>query len=122
MRNYLPKYRYFTDVKKITAVVEQHLHEHHRLLTNTETAVLAVIYRYSIPDGAAHLRHATIEKEVGKSNTTVRRAIRKLEMLGIIERIHYVRPVMNGLGGNIYVIQPYQNEGILDEQLSLTLE
>ena len=50
---------------------------------------------------------------IGKSNVTVRRAIRKLEKLGIIERIHYIRPVMNGLGANIYTILPFIDQSTL---------
>ena len=55
---------------------------------------------------AAHLKHETIETKLGLSNSTVRRAIRKLIKLRIIERIHYIRSVMIGLGANIYVILP----------------
>ena len=56
------------------------------------------------------MKHETIEKAVKKSNATVRRAIRKLEKLDIIERIHYIRPVMSGLGANIYVIKPFNDQ------------
>lgn len=37
-------------------------------------------------------------------------AIRKLEKLGIIERIHFIRPFMSGLGTNIYVIKSYNDQ------------
>ena len=69
-----------------------------------------MIRRYSVKYGAAHLKHETIEKAIKKSNATVRRAIRKLEQLDIIERIHYIRPVMSGLGANIYVIKPFNDQ------------
>ena len=72
--------------------------------------MLDLIRRYSVKYGAAHLKHETIEKAVKKSNATVRRAIRKLEKLGIIERIHFIRPVMSGLGANIYVILPFHDQ------------
>jgi len=36
--------------------------------------------------------------------------IRKLEKFDIIERIHYILPVMSGLGANIYVIKPYNDQ------------
>ena len=69
-----------------------------------------MIRRYSVKYGAAHLKHETIEKAIKKSNATVRRAIRKLEKLDIIKRIHYIRPVMSGLGANIYVIKPFNDQ------------
>ncbi|WP_438296617.1 hypothetical protein [Sporosarcina sp. FA15] len=72
-------------------------------MNQTERDVLDTIRRYSVKYGAAHLKHETIEKTIKKYNAIVRRAIRKLEKLEIIERIHYIRPVMSGLGANIYV-------------------
>src|SRR5690606_16663877 len=51
---------------------------------------------------------------IKKSNATVRRAIRKLVKLEIIERIHYIRPVMSGLGANIYVIKPNNDQSKLN--------
>ena len=62
----------------------------HRELERDESndrAVLDMIRRYSVKYGAAHLKHDTMADKIGKSNVTVRRAIRKLEKLGIIERI-----------------------------------
>jgi len=79
-------------------------------MNQTERAVLDMIRRYSVKYGAAHLKHETIEKAIKKSNATVRRAIRKLEKLNIIERIHYIRPVMSGIGANIYVIKPFNDQ------------
>jgi len=79
-------------------------------MNQTDRAVLDMIRRYSVKYGAAHLKHETIEKAIKKSNATVRRAIRKLEKLDILERIHYIRPVMSGLGANIYVIKPYNDQ------------
>jgi DNA-binding Lrp family transcriptional regulator len=79
-------------------------------MNRTDRAVLDMIRRYSVKYGAAHLKHETIEKAIKKSNATVRRAIRKLDQLDIIERIHYIRPVMSGLGANIYVIKPYNDQ------------
>lgn len=79
-------------------------------MNHTDRDVLDVIRRYSVKFGAAHLKHDTVAKVIGKSNTTARRAIRKLVQLGIINRIHYVRPVMNGLGANIYAIRTYNKK------------
>jgi len=79
-------------------------------MNTTERAVLDMIRCYSVKYGAAHLKHERIEKAIKKSNATVWRAIRKLEKLEIIERIHYIRPVMSGLGANIYVIKPFNDQ------------
>lgn len=85
-----------------------HRAEHWQAMNQTDRAVLDVIRQYSVKFGAAHLKHDTIAGRIGKSNVTVRRAIRELAQLNIIEKIHYVRPVMNGLGANIYSIKPFE--------------
>ncbi|WP_342509140.1 helix-turn-helix domain-containing protein [Sporosarcina sp. FSL K6-2383] len=82
-------------------------------MNDTDRAVLYLIRRYSVKYGAAHLKHDTMAEAIGKSNVTIRRAIRKLESLRIIERIHYIRPVMNGLGANIYTILPFNDQSTL---------
>lgn len=107
MTNYLTDYAYFTNKHDMDEAAWQHKKENWNDMNNTDRDVLDVIRRYSVKFGAAHLKHDTIAKAIGKSNATVRRAIRKLHQLGIIDRIHYVRPVMNGLGANIYAIRPY---------------
>lgn len=84
------------------------MNEYMNILNCTDLKVLEVLNRYSEEYGAAHIKHATIEKEIGKSNATVRRSLRKLESLHMIERTHYVRPVMSRLGANIYAIKPFE--------------
>ena len=64
----------------------------------TDHDVLEMIWRYSIKFGATQLTHEAIALEVGKTNGTVRNSIRKLEKLDILDRHHYIRPGMNGLG------------------------
>lgn len=108
MTNYLADYAYFTNKFDLDEAASQHKHEHWQAMNQTDRDVLDVIRRYSVKFGAAHLKHDTIADAIKKSNPTVRRAIRKLVQLGIIDKIHYVRPVMNGLGANIYAIKPYK--------------
>lgn len=123
MTNYLTKHAYFTNKFDMDAAATQHRQEHWQAMNNTDRDVLDVIRRYSVKFGAAHLKYLTIEKAIGKSNATVRRSIRKLTALGIIDKIHYVRPVMNGLGANIYAIRPYQiAEKVEDKQVNTTPE
>lgn len=108
MINYLTKYAYFTNKFDLDQAASQHRAEHWQAMNKTDRAVLDVIRQYSVKFGAAHLKHDTIAERIGKSNVTVRRAIRKLVQLNIIKKTHYVRPVMNGLGANIYAIKPYE--------------
>ena len=110
MTTYLSEYAYFTNKHDMDEAAKQHVAANWNDLNTTERTVLDLIRRYSVKYGAAHLKHETIEKAVKKSNATVRRAIRKLEKLGIIERIHFIRPVMSGLGANIYVILPFHDQ------------
>lgn len=110
MTNYLADHAYFTNKFELDKAATKHRHEHWQAMNNTDRDVLDVIRRYSVKFGAAHLKHDTIAEAIGKSNATARRAIRKLVQLGIIDKVHYVRPVMNGLGANIYAIRPYYAE------------
>lgn len=110
MTTYLSTYAYFTNKHDMDEAAKRHVTTNWNDMNNTDRAVLDVIRRYSVKYGAAHLKHDTIAKAVDKSNVTVRRAIRKLEKLGIIERIHYIRPVMSGLGANIYAILPFHDQ------------
>lgn len=109
MTNYLADYAHFTNKYDLDRAASQHKRANWNDMNHTDRDVLDVIRRYSVKFGAAHLKHDTIAKVIGKSNATVRRAIRKLIQLGIIDRIHYVRPVMNGLGANIYAIRSYSD-------------
>ncbi len=107
MITYLANYAHFKNKDDMDEAVKLHLSANWNTLNNTDRAVLGMIRRYSVKYGAAHLKHETMEKALDKSNATIRRTIRKLEDKDIIERIHYIRPVMSGLGANIYVIKPY---------------
>lgn len=106
MTAYLKDYAQFPNTKEMDIAARQHVLTHWNDMNKTERAVLEMIRRYSVKYGAAHLKHETFEKAIGKSNATVRRTLRKLDKLGIINRIAYVRPVMSGLGANIYIIIP----------------
>ncbi|MFS0576430.1 hypothetical protein AB1K83_12395 [Sporosarcina sp. 179-K 3D1 HS] len=116
MKHYLKEYSKFTTIAEMDAAAEQHLSLHWDNLTKSDRQVLDVIRRYSVKYGAAHLKHGTIENATGKSNITVRRAIRKLVNLHIIEKVHYIRPVMSGLGANIYIILPFDDQGKMNDR------
>ncbi len=112
MTHYLKNYAYFTNKFDLDRAASEHRAEHFQAMNKTDRAVLDVIRQYSVKYGAAHLKHDTIASAIGKSNVTVRRAVRKLVSLGIIEKTHYVRPVMNGLGANIYAVLPFREPEI----------
>ena len=116
MTHYLKEYTRFNTIEEMDAAAEQHVITHWDELTKSDRQVLDVIRRYSVKYGAAHLKHGTIEETIGKSNVTVRRAIRKLVNLDIIEKIHYIRPVMSGLGANIYIILPFDDQGKMNDR------
>ncbi|MDW0118203.1 hypothetical protein QTL97_14820 [Sporosarcina thermotolerans] len=116
MTYYLKEYARFSTIEEMDAATEQHLMKHWDELTKSDRQVLEVIRRYSVKYGAAHLKHRTIEEIIGKANVTVRRAISKLVSLGIIDKIHFIRPVMSGLGANIYIILPFDEQGKMDDR------
>lgn len=116
MTHYLKEYARFQTIEEMDVATEQHVMIHYDEMTNSDRQVLDVIRRYSVKYGAAHLKHGTIEEAIGKSNVTVRRAIRKLVNLRIIEKIHYIRPVMSGLGANIYSILPFDDQGKMNDR------
>lgn len=112
MTHYLKQYAYFTNKFDLDHTVTLHKEANWEAMNNTDRAILDILRQYSVKYGAAHLKHSTIEQIVKKSNATVRRSLRKLCKLKIIDRIHYVRPVMNGLGANIYAVKPFYEKEV----------
>lgn len=110
MYTYLENYAHFSTKQELDEVANRHIAKNWNHLNSTDRAVLDMIRRYSVKYGAAHLKVETILKAINKSDSTVRRAIRKLEQLNIIERIAFIRPVLSGLGANIYSIKPIHEE------------
>ena len=116
MTHYLQDYAHFTNSAEMDKATEQHISLHWNSMTSSDRRALDVIRRYSVKYGAAHLKHTTIESIIGMSNATVRRAIRKLEKLGIIKKVHFIRPVMSGLGANIYIILPFDDQRQMNDR------
>jgi len=108
MNGYLGNYAHFTNKHDLDKAVKQHRDHNIHKLNDTNRDTLEIIRRHSVKSGTAHLKHDTIEKEIGKSNSTVRRSLRKLNQLGIIDRVHYIHPEIGGLGANIYAIKPFE--------------
>lgn len=110
MKHYLQDFAKCQTKEQLDQSARRHADKNCRELNKTDRAVLEMIRCYSVKYLAAHLKHETFEKKLGVSNSTVRRALRKLEKLGMIERISFIRPVMNGLGANIYIILPFADQ------------
>lgn len=116
MIHYLKDYSRFATVAEMDEAAQLHVSRWWDEMTKSDRQVFDIIRRYSVKYGAAHLKHGTIEEIAGKSNATVRRAIRKMVDLKIIEKVHYIRPVMSGLGANIYIILPFNEQGTLNSR------
>ncbi|WP_419958996.1 helix-turn-helix domain-containing protein [Psychrobacillus sp. BM2] len=107
--NYLSDYQTFNNKHEMNEAVALHLSHNHFHLNSTEKEVLALLSRFSCKyAGVSQLKHETIEKKLEKSNSTIRRCIKKLEKLGIIKRIPFIRKVSKGFGANIYLILPFE--------------
>lgn len=107
MSLYLTDYSHFKNRTDLDEATRKHRKSNWNKMNFTDHDVLEMIWLHSIKFGAAHLTHDSIASEIGKAKVTVRRSIRKLEQLGIIDRHHYFRPAVNGLGANIYSIRPF---------------
>lgn len=103
----LQHYSKFTTTEEIDTAATLHASRHAKALTNSDSKVLDVIRLHAVDNGVAQLNYKTFQDETGKSNATVRRGIRKLVKLGIIKKVHFIQPVVMGLGANIYILLPF---------------
>lgn len=109
--HYLSEYQSFDNVQELNHHVSMHERAHTYDLTPTIRRVLRFIARYSVKyPGASHLKVDTIAEGIGKSNRTVRRAIKTLTSLGIIDKRETTRKKRGGDGANIYVIRPCHSD------------
>ena len=94
--------------------VQQHINANFNELNQTDRDVLSLISRYACKyPGAAHLKVETITNALAKSDATIRRAIRKLEKLHVIEKVQFIRRVAKGYGANILRILPFSDKSPL---------
>lgn len=106
----LKKYAHFSSTQAMDKASEEHVHRHWYKMNRTDRAVLNVIRRHSVKYGAAHLKHETIAKQVGRQISTIKSVISKLIDLGILEKVKFIRKVLSGMGANIYSILPLKEE------------
>ncbi len=109
--HYLSDYQTFNNTKELNEAVAQHLSRNKYELNETDRDILMMLSQYSVKyAGASHLKVATIAQAVKKSQITVRRVLRKLERLKIIERKPFIRKVSGGNGANVYIILPLNDK------------
>ncbi|MEK4025972.1 winged helix-turn-helix transcriptional regulator [Sporosarcina sp. FSL W7-1283] len=106
MTNYLAGHTRFMDQDELDQAVREHLERNWKSTNRTDRAVFELIHSQSGASLVAHLTQREMEEELKVSNSTVRRAIRKLIELGMIRRVPFIDPDTQGPGANIYVILP----------------
>lgn len=101
--NYLYDYSLFNTVETMDETIAKHIEINQYELNDTDRDIIMTLARYSVKyKGVAHLKVDTIADIVSKSSITVRRSLNKLEALGIIEKIEFMRTKSGGNGANIY--------------------
>ena len=104
---YLAQYTTFDSVADMDKSVEDHMAVHYYDLTESERAIVYKLASHSLEHtGACHLKASTIADALEISTKTVYRSVKKLESLGIIEKVPGTK--LNGIkGASIYRILPY---------------
>lgn len=104
---YLSQYTTFESIADMDTAVENHMAAHYYDLTESERAIVFKLASHSLENpGACHLKAATIAAALEISTKTVYRSVKKLEELGIIEKVPGTK--LNGIkGASIYRILPY---------------
>ncbi|WP_375105597.1 helix-turn-helix domain-containing protein [Lysinibacillus fusiformis] len=104
---YLAQYTTFESIADMDTAVENHMAAHYYDLTESERAIVFKLASHSLENpGACHLKAATIAAALEISTKTVYRSVKRLEELGIIEKVPGTK--LNGIkGASIYRILPY---------------
>lgn len=104
---YLAQYTTFDSIADMDKSVEDHMAVHYFELTESERAIVYKLASHSLEHtGACHLKASTIADALKISTKTVYRSVKKLESLGIIEKVPGTK--LNGIkGASIYRILPY---------------
>ncbi|PTM56829.1 hypothetical protein [Desmospora activa] len=76
-------------------------------LNETDRILLDYMSRYSVKYfGVFGQKIATIGQALDKGTATVRRSLAKMERLGFLQRVPYIRPKRGGNGANLIVFTP----------------
>ena len=114
---YLAAYTTFESIADMDKSVEDHMAVHYYDLTESERTVVFKLASHSLEHpGACHLKAATIAAALEISTKTVYRSIKKLESLGIIEKVPGTK--LNGIkGASIYRILPYVPSSVSQREI-----
>ncbi|TDY07139.1 UNVERIFIED_CONTAM: helix-turn-helix protein [Lysinibacillus xylanilyticus] len=104
---YLATYKTFESVADMDTAVENHMAAHYYDLTESERAIVFKLASHALEHpGVCHLKASTIAAALEISTKTVYRSMKKLDELGIIEKVPGTK--LNGIkGASIYRILPY---------------
>ncbi|MFF2793551.1 helix-turn-helix domain-containing protein [Lysinibacillus xylanilyticus] len=104
---YLAQYITFDSAADMDKSVEDHMAVHYYDLTESERAIVFKLASHSLEHpGVCHLKASTIATSLEISTKTVYRSMKKLDELGIIEKVPGTK--LNGIkGASIYRILPY---------------
>ncbi|MBG9756417.1 helix-turn-helix domain-containing protein [Lysinibacillus sphaericus] len=104
---YLAQYTTFESIADMDTAVENHMAAHYYDLTESERAIVFKLASHGLEyPGACHLKAATIAVALEISAKTVYRSVKRLEELGILEKVPGTK--LNGIkGASIYRILPY---------------
>ncbi len=106
--NYLTQYQSFTTKQELNAAIALHINYHNHELNETDRNILTFLSRYAVKyPGVAHLKIATISKQIPKNARTIRRSINKLAQFHILKRQPLLRVKAGGQGANLYIFLPF---------------
>ncbi|MGN0002175.1 MAG: helix-turn-helix domain-containing protein, partial [Sphingobacterium composti] len=107
---YLAQYRTHQSIADLDLSVKEHIYNNFDKLTKSDKAVLSCLATHSLQHvGACHLKTSTIAEEIGKSESTIKRSIKRLSDIGIIEIVNTSK--LNGIkGANIYRINFFSQQ------------
>lgn len=116
---YLKEFSNFDSVRDMDNHVKQHIEMHFNKITKATLKVLYAIAGRALRFvGAAHLKAETIANDANVSVKTVMRAVKKLNDLGIVNKINSTKG--NGItGANIYSICPFVSVNVSAEMSQL---
>jgi len=116
---YLAQYTTFETVEDMDTAVENHMAVHYYDLTDSERAIVFKLANHSLEyPGTCHLKAATIAAALEISTKTVYRSVKRLEELGILEKVPGTK--LNGIkGASIYRILPYVPSSVSQRETSI---
>ncbi|UCZ55030.1 hypothetical protein LGQ02_10025 [Bacillus shivajii] len=112
------EYSTFEDVSSFNEAINQWMNQYDRYFTKGEKLALTFLTRYSVKVvGVSNVKIATILKVIheeyggnGISRSTFKRMVSKAKKIGMI-KTYTLKRTSGGQSSNLYVFQPYPNDG-----------